>query len=306
MRLYYYRDPLGNFGDDLNPWIWERVFPGAFRAEDSDDLFIGIGTILDSRVPAAPRKTVMGSGTGYHPPPTLDERWRIHFVRGPLTAAALGLEPTAAITDPAILLAHFFPESTGAGKAMFMPHHRSVPFLDWPVLCAAAGLEYMDPTRPVEDIMAAFSRASLVVAEAMHGAIVADAVRVPWIPVQIFPGFNEFKWRDWFQSMGVESGIEVAPPAHDGFARLWVRHLGRRVRGIRATGKLGTWVGKSPGRWSLARNTSAARGELVRALVRIKAGEPRLSDPKFHARRLDQVREMLATFSAERRIPLAL
>ena len=38
----------------------------------------------------------------------------------------------------------------------------------------------------------------------MHGAIVADALRVPWIPVHTDTNILSFKWQDWCLSTGVE------------------------------------------------------------------------------------------------------
>ena len=61
MKLYYYRDPVGNFGDDLNPWIWTTLLPD-FLDDDDTDLFLGIGTVINSAVPSAPRKLVFGAG----------------------------------------------------------------------------------------------------------------------------------------------------------------------------------------------------------------------------------------------------
>ena len=49
MQLYYYVDPEGNFGDDLNPVIW-RYFLSDFLNDDANTLFIGIGTILNNRI----------------------------------------------------------------------------------------------------------------------------------------------------------------------------------------------------------------------------------------------------------------
>jgi succinoglycan biosynthesis protein ExoV len=43
--------------------------------------------------------------------------------------------------------------------------------------------------------------ARLVLAEAMHAAIVADSLRVPWIAVSSSPKVSSFKWLDWTQSM---------------------------------------------------------------------------------------------------------
>ena len=75
MKLMYYRDERGNFGDDLNPWLWERLLPG-FLDDRDDVLLVVIGTILNHAIPAEPVKVVFGSGVGYGNLPILDDRWR--------------------------------------------------------------------------------------------------------------------------------------------------------------------------------------------------------------------------------------
>jgi succinoglycan biosynthesis protein ExoV len=77
MKVIYYQDPLGNFGDELNRWLWPQIFGRAItgfghhgvetRAENNaeDLLFYGIGTILDDRIPEQPEKIIFGSGAGY-------------------------------------------------------------------------------------------------------------------------------------------------------------------------------------------------------------------------------------------------
>ena len=94
MRLYYYKDPHGNFGDDLNEWLWERLLPG--RLDPTSDTWLcAIGTLIGPAMPPAARRwIVFSSGAGYGPPPAdfRGSRWRIACVRGPLTARVLGLE----------------------------------------------------------------------------------------------------------------------------------------------------------------------------------------------------------------------
>ena len=90
-RLYYFKGAKPNFGDELNPWLWPRLLPDLLDDND-DELFLGIGTILNDGVPAPPRKIVFGSGFGYGLPPHVDSaKWNIYCVRGPLTANALGV-----------------------------------------------------------------------------------------------------------------------------------------------------------------------------------------------------------------------
>ena len=62
-------------------------------------------------------------------------------------------------------------------------------------------MTFVDPRWPVDRILDAFDRATLVIAEAMHGAIIADTLRIPWIPVVASPAIDPFKWRDWTASL---------------------------------------------------------------------------------------------------------
>ena len=213
--LYYCQTEEGNFGDDLNPWLWSRLAPEVCAPAPSP-LFIGVGTLLSCSVPAPPLKVVFGAGCGYKRPPVLDDHWLFYAVRGPLTAAALGLDASLAISDPALLV-------RGTGRAprakryaaAFMPHHKSLQHADWESLCARAGLRLIDPRQPVETVIADIQESELLLAEAMHGAIVADALRVPWIPLRMYHRFLEFKWRDWLQSLDLPWNVADVPPVYE-------------------------------------------------------------------------------------------
>ena len=211
--LYYYQ--ANNFGDDLNPWLWPRLAPELVE-ERSDRLFLGIGTILNRKIPAGPRKFVFGTGWDGERPVRMGPEWRIHGVRGPLTAAGLGLPAETALSDPGLLVRRFVkrpPGATGRGVA-FMPHHCSVGAVEWKPLCEARGLAYIDPEQPVDKVLPAIDGCRVLLAEAMHGAIVADALGVPWIPVRISGRINEFKWRDWCSSLGLTCRPVRLPPLH--------------------------------------------------------------------------------------------
>jgi exopolysaccharide glucosyl ketal-pyruvate-transferase len=196
-----------NFGDELNAWLWPKLLPAFFDA-DERELFLGIGSILFDDYPSRAQKIVFGSGYGgYTPPPRIDDTWTFYFVRGPRTAQALGLDGSLALGDAAMLLRLIpdelpLPSSLPSGVA-YMPHWDSAASGTWEQLAVRAGMRYIDPRWPVERVIAAIGACELLVSEAMHGAIVADALRIPWIPFLPHP-IHRFKWYDFAESLGLE------------------------------------------------------------------------------------------------------
>jgi succinoglycan biosynthesis protein ExoV len=198
-----------NFGDDLNRWLWNRLLHRSLDADDGT-LLLGIGTVISRNlIPPSKRYIVLSSGVGYSPAPVGfgGPDWKILSVRGPLTAAALGLPPQKAIVDGAALL-RLLPEcaplplSQRSGVA-FMPHFASLSTGNWKAACEQAGFDFLDPFAGSEETVQRIRRARIVIADAMHAAIVADALRVPWIPVALSPQSNTFKWLDWTLSLGL-------------------------------------------------------------------------------------------------------
>ena len=224
MELVYHKGRKKNFGDDLNEDIWDTLLPGSVR-ERADVVLIGIGSILTEERLASyahdRRKIfVLGSGMSYGRPPTGIDSWNVMAVRGPLTARVLGC-PKKAVTDGAILLSEV-ERRTGkpanrqnAGTdIIFIPHRRSIRLSNWKAIARNAGMTYVSPELPHWDVLRAIRNARLVVTEAMHGAIIADTYRVPWVPISISPAFDEFKWRDWTRSMELPLLPSLVPAAH--------------------------------------------------------------------------------------------
>ena len=108
------------------------------------------------------------------------------------------------ITDGAALLRTFdFPYSEKCYDVSFVPHHWSHR-PKWKNFCKKIGLNYIDPSDSVDSVMSEIRKSKLVIAESMHGAIVADIFRVPWIPVRLHQHILDFKWRDWCSSLKLE------------------------------------------------------------------------------------------------------
>ncbi len=219
MKLFYYKDDNGNFGDAINEWLWEELIPGIWNGL-SGGTVSGIGTILGSRMPHARRWIVMSSGAGYSPVSAafLRARRDVICVRGPLTAAFLGIDSEKAVTDGAILLS-LLPRCRPAPRSrrhgiVFMPHHKKIyRFGAWKDACDRAGIEFLAPSRDSRFLVERIRHARLVLADAMHAAIVADTLRVPWIPVRISAETNDFKWLDWTLSMEVPYIPVNVPPS---------------------------------------------------------------------------------------------
>jgi succinoglycan biosynthesis protein ExoV len=207
MKLIIARLREPNFGDELNGWMWPRLLPGFFD-DDPSAVFLGIGSIITHRFDGPYAKVVFGAGhvREYGRLPDLAAPdWTFYFVRGPRTAAALGLDPDLAVGDAAILvrtLDDLPPRDPQV--ASFMPHWESMGWGYWERACEIAGLNLIDPRRPVPQVLREIARSRVVVAEAMHGAIVADSLRVPWVAVRPLDPRHRAKWPDWCEALGLE------------------------------------------------------------------------------------------------------
>jgi succinoglycan biosynthesis protein ExoV len=219
MRVHLAAQVRGNFGDELNRWLWPAFLADVLSKTGDDVLFVGIGTVLDTNLPAARVTVVFGTGTGYTAaPPDISaqsSRWRVYGVRGPLTARALHLDKRIAMTDPAILLATL-PEFTGLDRhgVVFIPHWKSVRYGNWEGICKTLGIEFVDPCQDSRVVVGRIAAAEKVIAESMHAAIIADAFRVPWIPVALSREISPFKWVDWASSLQVAYRPVCLPPSN--------------------------------------------------------------------------------------------
>lgn len=213
MKLVYCKLSHGNFGDDFNLWLWPRLVPGLLNDQDGEKVFVGIGSLLNdllrSRAPQAKKFIIFGSGVGYGTHhlgnlPSLDIL-KILFLRGPLSAQALNVPQSLVISDAAYCIRLLnLPTLPKKFRFSLMPHWCQARLNShaWQAVCHFCGVHYIDPRWPVEKVLHDINATHTLISGALHGAIVADALRVPWIPVP--PASDPhlgFKWLDWCLSI---------------------------------------------------------------------------------------------------------
>lgn len=205
MYLYCYRK-RPNFGDVLNDVIWKEFIKAPLSdVEESEEVFVGIGTLLNERLPKAKTLHIFGSGLGYGAVTgKMMESWNVHFVRGPLTAKALNLDLKYAISDPAILLHKMLDFDVKKDfECSFMPHH-AIDSGRFRRICQSIGINYISPESPVADVIDGIVRSKKLITSALHGAIAAEAFRVPWHPVYTNNDILTSKWEDWASAMELD------------------------------------------------------------------------------------------------------
>jgi succinoglycan biosynthesis protein ExoV len=211
MKVFFHKVHGGNVGDDVNAELWHRLIPELDRVSTAQWL-IGIGTILDERINGLPgRKVVMGSGLRPNTTGRLEGDIRIAAVRGLSSAERLGLDASVAACDPGFLIAQLWPASSEPTTIGLIPHVYSEQWSDISKAAADAGLDVISPTLAIEPFLQRLRRCKRVYCESMHGAIFADALRIPWARVRLTshyfesPAVAEFKWQDAFSVVGASS-----------------------------------------------------------------------------------------------------
>ena len=208
MKLFYYQDDMANFGDDLNAWLWPKILPELLD-DNENHLMLGIGSILNHKLPVAEKYTVVGSGWGYGKAPNIDENWNVVCVRGKISCKALSIPEELGIIDPAYLLQDIITEPINKKYPLsLIPHAQSLEVGAWQEICDIMGIHLIDPrTTDIEHFVKEVRSSERVLTEAMHGAIISDCFNVPWLGYSAYDYINGVKWNDWLSVL--EHSVEL-------------------------------------------------------------------------------------------------
>jgi succinoglycan biosynthesis protein ExoV len=173
-----------------------------------------------------------------------------------------------------------------------MPHWESAIEGNWANAVHAAGLHYIDPCGEVERVLEDILRSDLLVAEAMHGAIVADALRVPWVPARPLQRAHRWKWHDWASALDLDLG----------FGRLSASNLLEFALTFAGPNKRGARLLRARGQRLRHLGHDYWRDRAARALVRLAGEQAHLSRDaaidRAHSRMLEELTRLKRNFAA--------
>jgi pyruvyltransferase len=198
-----------NFGDLIGTYLLEHVWGGSFQVVGPEVVgksnALLVGSILHW---ADPWSTVCGAGALSPRMVPLAFR-KATLVRGPLTQAALrsaGFTAPDTIGDPGYLLPSFFDPPVPVANDIGVVLHYADQSADLIAEIRREGLLFIDILQPVEQVVTAIKRCSIILSSSLHGMIAADAYGIPtaWIEVGDNLHGGHYKFHDYLMSQGVE------------------------------------------------------------------------------------------------------
>lgn len=227
---------IDNFGDKLTVPLLRELSDISLPvwALPRHAQLIGVGSILGgnrpdrTRVPSGYRGFIMGTGMMFDVPGPDLTRARILAVRGPLTAAACGLNPDKVQLGDFGLIADMLDPDTRAvtgpyaGLDLVVPHR-----VDKLLAAAHPDKVFISLEGRHQNVLQAYRGASSVITSSLHGLILADAMGIPacWAPHDSVLG-DGFKFRDY----GLSLGETIKPNEYRLADRARIKELRRELR----------------------------------------------------------------------------
>jgi hypothetical protein len=233
----------GNLGDALNLVVLEAFGVTAHRtlspvtSSAPTPTLLAIGSTVSDRIVADRHARCVVWGSGWRGEQVSDatrDLLDVRAVRGPHTAAALGVTGQVPMGDPALLLPRIIDanahrsSSRSSGRAILVPHISHISGApevgcDQTVTVGVrqAGLTGRFTTTDMVRRVRTIANAGFVLTGALHAAIIAQAYGVPWAPWRGPDVDCPAKWDDWAAYLGIE--LQFAPDRAAG-ERWWADH----------------------------------------------------------------------------------
>lgn len=185
-----------NFGDDINPQLFERISGQRMRLETGQQKphLLGMGSILNR---STANSFILGSGM--LSPLACTKYAEVFAVRGQKSRDTLGLSSNTPLGDPMVTIGLFI-ERNPKYELGIVPH-----VTEFASIRSAMGKQakIIDPAASPMSVVKAISECKLILSQSLHGLIVADALGIPnvWIEPSSKMIGGEFKFHDYFSTI---------------------------------------------------------------------------------------------------------
>jgi hypothetical protein len=207
-----------NFGEKINLKVAEYFFKDYlidFHSNKKDDLIFSMvhsNGLDESWIKSGTKNVYFGCGLGYNITNDINQFKKniekIFFVRGPLTASFLDCEY---VTDPAILFikTNYYKERVNSenDKVMFTCHNSLIRDISLIQNILNTDFHVVSISDPMEEIIEKMTNTKLLISSALHAIIIADLMRIPWIPINYQTLNCWIKFKDYAYSLGIDDFV---------------------------------------------------------------------------------------------------
>lgn len=206
--VFWARSQHKNWGDDLNPWLFEKLTgkKAVYCPHPSCRRFIMVGSILTS---GSNYDTCWGTGLISEKLCTPLKLSKALAVRGPLSAQELeksGIEPPSIYGDPGLIASHLTNFSQNKKyKISIIPHY--IDRKEGEAFAKEKGYNVINVDLPIEKFIEEIACSEQVWSSSLHGIICPESMGIPtmWIKFSDRIIGGSFKYNDYF--LGTQRSI---------------------------------------------------------------------------------------------------
>ena len=231
VKVFYYKD-VPNFGDMINPLIFERLFhlDCVYASKYTSDI-VAIGSMLDpllirpwgifKRLRASLNPSLLVWGTGFiregGQSEVLSRDLSVYAVRGKNTFNRLRTEKKVnlmddvVLGDPGLLLPYVVDvPKTKSYKLGIIPHYSDKDNSLFKNLSMKNTI-LLDVAEPPEELFRKISACEMIISSAMHGLIAADSLGIPNIRMIVGKNISggDYKYNDYYSALDIDTHSKV-------------------------------------------------------------------------------------------------
>lgn len=217
VAMYWWK-ALPNFGDALSPLVVGGTtgYHPRWVSKKYSGKMLAVGSVISA---ARPNDVIVGAGLIRDEPFLLPPGVKVLAVRGPLTAALLGLEARLQVFgDPGLLAPEILgiTRDNGAETISLVPHQ--VDFAATRRILEKSRLNLNVALVSVEAapmaVVESIAKSRVCVSTSLHGLVIAEALGIPaiWATMHGPLAGGTFKFRDYYLGTGrtLETPLEMA------------------------------------------------------------------------------------------------